>query len=64
MADSMANALPIQAATAIVIAMSFLMVIRLFISSPSVNKLVKSERIIRAHLVRRKQSTTSLSSIA
>src|SRR5688572_17542778 len=48
------------AAKAIVIAMSFVIVLRVFMSSPSVNKLVKSERLTRALLLRRKREAKTI----
>ena len=48
------------AATAIAIMMSVMIVIRVFMSSPSIEIIVKSERIIRAHLLRRKQSAKTI----
>jgi hypothetical protein len=40
--------------------MSFVILLRDFMSSPSVNKLVKSKRIIRAHLLRRKSGAKTI----
>jgi hypothetical protein len=49
-----------MAATAIVIAMSFVIVLRAFMSSPSVNKLVTIERVSRAQLLRRKRAAKTI----